>query len=228
MSDLATAASLIESKLNLATSLSGSLQAYSQTTTIVETGVTDPALIDEQLVIQYNDAIDAVLNASFMTAQDLFLEQHEAATVSLDAAVNDLVAATAVLATVSAVAEMAESADTTQEQLQVQSALETTDMTISQVDVDNFNNAVTAVENYAQQAGAFLAAANNVNVTGAVDNFATANRLALSSYTAVSYTQSMDKFIIQFESGDLMQFSGAFASNMKSAEDIWGQVGYGG
>jgi hypothetical protein len=228
MTNLAAAANQIEAQLNLATSLSNSLHGYGHSTSIVETGVTDPALIDQQMLAAYNSAIDAVLNTQYVTAQYVFMEQHNAAIDGLHTAMNDLVEATAVLATVSAVADMAESADTTQEQIQVQAALATTDMTITQAEVDNFNSALGAVENYAQQAGAFLAAASNTNVTAAVDNFAAANNVAVASYTAISYTQSMDQFVIEFGTMAYMEFNGAFASSMKSADDIWGNVGYGG
>lgn len=228
MTDLAAAASQIEAQLNLATSLSNSIHGYGHSTNIVETGVADPALIDQQMLASYNNAIDAVLNASYLTAQDVFMEQHNTAIDNLHSAMDDLVAATAVLATVSAVADMAANADTTQEQLQVQAALATTDMTITQAEVDNFNSALGAVENYAQQAGAFLAAASNGNVTAAVDNFAAANNVAVASYTAITYTQSVDQFVIEFGTAAYMEFNGAFASNMVSATDIWGQVGYGG
>lgn len=228
MADLAAAASQIEAQLDLATSLSNNIHMYGHSTNIVETGVTDPALIDQSMVDAYNSAIDTVLNTAYLTAQDVFIEQHNTAIDNLHSAMDDLVAATAVLATVSAVADMAASADTTQEQLQVQAALATTDMTITQAEVDNFNSALGAVESYAQQAGAFLAAANNSNMTAAVDNFAAANNVAVASYTAITYTQSVDQFVIEFGTAAYMEFNGAFASNMKSATDIWGQVGYGG
>lgn len=228
MADLAAAASQIEQQLNLATSLSNSIHGYGHSTSIVETGVTDPALIDQSMVDAYNSAIDTVLNTAYLTAQDVFIEQHNTAIDNLHTAMNDLVEATAVLATVSAVADMAATADTTQEQLQVQAALATTDMTISQADVDNYNSALGAVETYAQQAGAFLAAANNSNMTAAVDNFAAANNVAVASYTAISYTQSIDQFVIEFGTAAYMEFNGAFSDNMVSANDIWGQVGYGG
>lgn len=228
MVNLAAAASQIETQLNLANSLSGVLSGYGNSTNIVETGVTDPALISQQMVVAYNSAIDAALSGSYMTSQDVFLEQHDIAVANMNTAIDDLVAATSVLATVAVVADMAAGADTTQEQLQVQQALATTDMTITQAEVDNFNSALGAVETYAQQAGAFLAAANNSNVTAAVDSFAAANNVAVASYTAITYTQSIDQFVIEFGTQAYMELNGTFASNMKSAEDIWGQVGYGG
>lgn len=226
MVDLAAAANQIKTQISLATSLSNTIHMYGHSTGIVETGTTDPALIDQQMLASYNNAIDAVLNASYLTAQDVFMEQHNVAIDGLHTAMDDLVAAATVLATVSTVADMAESADTTQEQMQVQAALATTDMTITQAEVDNFNSALGAVENYAQQAGAFLAAASNSNVTAAVDNYASANGVAVASYTAITYTQSIDKFVIEFGTAAYLEFNGAFASNMIGAEDIWGQVNY--
>lgn len=226
MSDLATAADRINAQLQLANSLSGAIHSYGHSTTIVESGVTDPALISQQMVDSYNNAIDTVLTTSYLTASDIFAAEHNNAINNLHMAINDLVSATAVLATVATVADMAASADTTQEQLQVQAALSTTDMSISTADVENYNNALGAVESYAQQAAAFLSASGNANITGAVDNYAAANNVAVASYTAVSYAQNIDQLIIQFGNSAYLEFNGAFTANTKSVEDIWGQVGY--
>ena len=50
------------------------------------------------------------------------------------------------------------SAGSVEDQQQVQSMLETTDMTITEADVEEYNTAVADVEKYAQEAAGFLAA----------------------------------------------------------------------
>jgi len=229
MSDLLAAAQAIEDQLSLANNLSGSLHGYGHSTYVVEDGVTDAALIDQTMVDAYNAAIDNVLATSYLTAADVLLDEHSVAINNLHTAINDLVEATTVLATVSVVADMAASADTTQEQLQVQAALATTDMSISESDVDNYNAALTDLNTYATQAGAFLAAANNQNVTAAIDSFAAANNVAVSSYTAISYTQGIDQMLIMWGSNTSIALSGYNSGNTITADQIYNQVGfYGG
>ncbi len=228
MIDLKVAAQTIDAQLDLARSLSNNLHGYGHSTNVVESGVTDVALISEQMVTAYNGAITNVLNASYLNAQDIMLEQHNTAIDNLHVAIDSLTAATAVLATVSTVADMAESANTTQDQMQVQQALATTDMTITEADVDNYNTALTDVNTYASEAGAFLAAANNTQLTSAVDSFAATSNVAVAAYTAVSYQQNIDQMIITWDANTYMSFSGYNTDNTVSAEEIYANVNYGG
>ena len=228
MSDLASAAQVIDAQLGLANQLSMQLHNYGHSTMVVEDGVTDAALIDQQMVDAYNGAIDTVLATSYLTARDVLMDQHNTAINNLHTAINDLVSATSVLATVSTVADMAASADTTQEQLQVQAALATTDMSISTADVDNYNTALSDVNTYATQAGAFLSAANNSSVTGAIDSFAATSGVAVAAYTAVSYAQSIDQMVITWDANTYMSFSGYNAGNTITADEIYTNVGYYG
>jgi hypothetical protein len=228
MTDLQSAAALIDAQLQLGSNLSSTLHSYGHSDQVVADGVTDVALISDQMVSDYNAAIQTVIDTQYLTARDVLMDQHNTAIDNLHTSINDLVSATAVLATVSAVADMAATADTTQEQLQVQAALTTTDMTIDQADVDNYNSALGAVETFAQEAGAFLAAANNSSVTGAIDSFAQANGVAVASYTAITYTQSVDQLLIGWDAGAYMSFSGYNTGNTVGVDEIYGQIGYVG
>lgn len=228
MIELKTAAQQIEAQLSLASSLSGSLHNYGHSTYVVENGVTDAAMIDATMQDTYNNAISNVLSASYLNAQDVLQEQHVTAIDNLHTAINDLTSATAVLATVSTVADMAADADTTQEQMQVQQALATTDMTITDAEVDDFNTALADVNTYATQAGAFLAAASNTEITGAIDSFAATSGAAVASYTAVTYQQDIDQMIITWDANTYMSFSGYNTENTITAEAIYADATYYG
>ena len=228
MTDLKLAAEQIEAQLNLASNLSGSLHGYGHSTNVVEDGVTDAAMIDAAMMDAYNGAINTVLATSYLTAQDVLIDQHNTAIDNLHTAINDLTSATAVLATVATVADMAADADTTQEQMQVQQALATTDMTITEAEVSDFNTALSDVNTYATQAGAFLAASSNTGVTDAIDSFAAASGVAVAAYTAVSYQQDIDQMLITWDASTYMSFSGYNAKNTISADTIYTQVGYYG
>ena len=57
MIDLKVAAERIETQLNLASSLSGSLHNYGHSTNVVEDGVTDAAMIYATMMNAYNSDI---------------------------------------------------------------------------------------------------------------------------------------------------------------------------
>lgn len=196
MDNLYAAAKAIDQQLDESRALSSTLADYAQTGRVAADGVTDTAIITQQMANAYNGAINTVLNTEYMTAREVFLEQHDEAMANLDVAIDQLVEATAVLATTSAVMNMAASADSTQEQLQVQAALATTDMTITQSEVNAYNTALGSVETYSQQAGAFLAAANNTFMTSTVNNYAAQNGLNIGSYTSVTF--SVDQMLINW------------------------------
>lgn len=226
MQQLQVTADTIKRQLDLANDLALEINNAAASGLIVSDGTINAGLISDQMVTDYNNAYSAVLNASYLTASDVLAIEADNALVNMSLAIDDLVQATTVLVTVATVAEMAATASTTESQLQVQSILETTDMTIEQSDVDNFNTAALAVQTYAQAAGAYMSASQNANITASIDNYAAANNVAVASYTAVQYTQSIDQFIIQFGTDAYLEFNGAFTDQTKSIDELWQNVGY--
>jgi len=188
----------------------------------------DSAFITQQMMNDYNAAIDAVINTTYATAQTVFLDAHSAAMANLNASVDQLVSATVVLSSVTAVAEMAATADTTQEQIALQNVLvNDPGLQVTQLEVDNFNASVEAVNSYAREAGAFLAAANNTSLTSAVDSFATSNNVAVGAYTAITFHQTMDQYIITWGDAGLMGgWTGYNTDNMVGAADLYGMGMY--
>lgn len=192
---------------------------------ILAPGVMQDAEISAQMVANYNGAIDAVLDATYYNSQMLFEDQHEIAMANLDLAVDDLVAATAVLMEVQAIANMAANADTVQEQLVVQSALEATDMSISSADVSSYNSALGAVQTYARDAGAFLAASRNSTMTGTVDAYASTSGTSLYGAT-VTYSATAD--IMNISAGNVfgIGLQGLLGANVVTLEEVYA-AGYG-
>jgi hypothetical protein len=220
MDNLFLAAKAIDEQLDAATALSTTLNQYAQTGLVAEDGVTDPALITSQMAADFNGAVNTVINTEYMTARELFLEEHEEAMANLDLAIDQLTAATAVLATTSAVMDMAASADSTQEQLQVQAALSVMDTTITQSEVNAFNSALGSVETYSQQAGAFLSAANNGFLTSTVNNYAASNNLSIGSYTGATY--NVDHMLIMW-GGNGLSFYGE--NQVIDADSVYDDAG---
>jgi hypothetical protein len=197
---------------------------YATTGGVIVDGGLDSAQITQQMMDEYNAAIDAVINSTYATAQTVFMDAHNAAMANLNASVNQLVSATTVLSSVGAVAEMAANADTTQEQIALQNVLVSDPgLQVTQIEVDNFNQSLDAVGAYAREAGAFLAAANNSSLTAAVDSFAASNGVAVGAYTAVTFHQTMDQYIITWgDAGFEGGWFGYNTGNIKDAADIYG------
>jgi hypothetical protein len=120
------------------------------------------------------------------------------------------------------VMETAATADTSPEQEALQGLLAQDDYSIDQSEVDAYNQAVAQVENYAQQAGAFMAAANNTELTASIDSYATQNNFLVGNYTAITYTQSVDEFVINWDNdGFGSGWQGYLEEDMKTAAEIY-------
>jgi hypothetical protein len=223
ISQLEATARAIQSQLQLSNTLSVGATHFATTGKVIDANGLDSAQITQQMMNDYNAAIDAVINATYANAQSVFIDAHQAAMVNLNASVDQLVSATVVLSSVIAIADMAAGADTTQEQVALQNVL-TNDpgLQITQVEVDNFNQSLDAVGAYAREAGAFLAAASNSSLTSAVDNFAATNGVAVGAYTAVTFHQTMDQYIIKWgDHGFAGGWQGYNMGDIQDATDLY-------
>jgi hypothetical protein len=192
---------------------------------IIASGVMQDAAVTEQMRLDYNADLQGVIDATYYNAQMLFEDQYDQAMSNLDTAIDNLVTATAVLMEVQAVANMAANADTVDEQLAVQAVLANEDMSISAADVSNYNTALGAVQTYARDAGAFLAASRNGSMTGTVDAYAANTGTSLYGAT-VAYSATAD--IINISAGNAfgLGFQGFLSSNAVSVDDVYA-AGYG-
>ena len=188
------------------------------------------AIITSEELGAYLTAREAVLAHDYeiaQTAEQLFMQEHAAAMNNLDRAVDDLTSATSVLMIATSVAEAAAEADTSPEQVALQAMLETDEYSIDAQEVDAYNDAAAAVENYAQQAGAFMAAANNSELTASIDNYATQGNFVIGNYTSITYTQSVDEFVITWaDDGFASGWQGYLSAEMKDASDLYGAGEY--
>jgi len=225
---LEATARAIQSQLQLSSTLSIGAMSYATTGGVIEGGALTSAQITQQMMDDYNAAIDAVVNSTYATAQTVFMDAHNAAMVSLNTSVDQLVSATTVLSSAGFVADLAANADTTQEQIALQNILiSDPSLQVTQIEVDNFNQSLDAVGAYAREAGAFLAAANNSSLTSAVDSFAASNNVAVGAYTAITFHQTMDQYIITWgDAGFAAGWSGYNTGNIKDVNDIYNLGAY--
>jgi hypothetical protein len=225
MTGLNQSAQTILNQLSAAQSLAAGATYSASQGDILNPGIMQTASITEQMRQDYNGDIQTVINSTYYNAEMLFQDQHEAAMANLDTAVDNLVAATAVLMEVQAVANMAANADTVTEQIAVQAVLTNNDMTITTADVSNYNSALGAVQSYAREAGAFLAASRNASMTSTVDSYAANSSTSLYGAT-VAYSATADIINVSAANAFGLGFQGMLQSNMVSLEDVYA-AGYG-
>jgi len=225
MTDLQGSAQTILNQLSAAQSLTAGATYSASNGDILEPGIMQDATVTEQMRLEYNSDIQGVIDATYYNAEMLFQDQHEQAMVNLDSAVDNLVAATAVLMEVQAVASMAANADTVQEQMAVQAVLTNNDMTISAADVSNYNNALGAVQSYARDAGAFLAASRNATMTGTVDAYAANSGTSLYGAT-VAYSPTFDIMNISAANVFGIGLQGLLGADTVTLADVYA-AGYG-
>ena len=198
---------------------------YAQIGGVINDQALADGIISSQELGNYLEAKDLVLTHDYAiasTAEQMFMQEYAANMNSLSAAVDNLTAATSVIMTAVEVMEVAAVADTKPEQVELQGMLETDAYSIDSTEVAEYNDAVAAVEQFAQQAGAFMAAANNNELTATVDNYAAQGNFMVGSYTAITYTQSIDEFVITWaDSGFGTGFQGYLTPDMKTAADVY-------
>jgi hypothetical protein len=225
MTGLNQSAQTILNQLSEAQSLTAGATYYAADGSILAPGVMQDAAVTEAMRLDYNSDIQGVIDATYYNAEMLFQDKHEAAMVNLDSAVDNLVAATAVLMEVQAVANMAANAETVTQQLAVQAVLTNNDMTISAADVSNYNNALGAVQTYARDAGAFLAASRNTTMTGTVDAYAANSGTSLYGAT-VAYSATADILNISAANVFGIGLQGLLGADTVTLADVYA-AGYG-
>ena len=220
----------IQSRIQTSSVMAVGAVGYAAIGGVIEDDSLNEGLITAEELGAYLNAKDMVLNHDYavaQTAEQMFMQEHAAAMNNLSLAVDNLTAATSVVMTAVEVATVASEADTKPEQVELQGMLETDAYSLDAEETNSYNDAVAAVEEYAQQAGAFMAAANDDSLTATVDNYAAQGNFMVGSYTAISYTQSIDEFVITWdESGFGTGFQGYLTAEMKTAEDIFGAGEY--
>ena len=225
ITDLQGSAQVILNQLNAAQSLTAGAIYSADQGDVIAPGVMQTASITEQMRLDYNADVQGVIDATYYSAEILFQDKYVETRANLDTAVDQLVAATTVLMEAQVVANMAANADTVQEQIAFQAVLTNNDMTISAADVSNYNTALGAVQTYARDAGAFLAASRNANMTSSVDAYAANTGASLYGAT-VTYSPTSDILNVTAANAFGIGFQGFFGSNTVTLEEVYA-AGYG-
>ena len=228
--DLIASIDAIQDRLTSGQVLAVGAVGYASIGGVVSDDAMNDGIITSAELGAYLAAKEAVLTHDYAiatTAEQMFMQEHAAAMNNLSTAVDDLAAATSVLMLATSVTEAAAEADTKPEQVALQAMLETDEYSIDAQEVDAYNDSVAAVENYAQQAGAFMAAANNTELTASIDSYATQGNFMIGNYTSITYTQSVDEFVITWaDDGFNSGWQGYLSTEMQTADDLYGAGDY--
>lgn len=215
----------IQSRIDQSSVLTVGAVGYASIGGVINDDALAAGIITPDELSSYLEAKDLVLTHDYAiatTAEQMFMQEYAANMNSLSAAVDTLAEATSVIALATSVAVEASEADTKPEQVALQEMITTDEFSIDQEEVTAYNEAVVAVETFAQQAGAFMAAANNNELTASIDSYATQGNFMIGTYTAITYTQSVDEFVITWaDAGFNSGWQGYLTPDMKSAEDVY-------
>jgi hypothetical protein len=189
LNNLIDSSGQIVQQLNRSIMLVGSAQEYAHT----GSGLSDGTLhlssqIDQDLVQDYNSALSNMVNyLPYGSVQDVLNERASEEISMMNDAVDTFTEVVVEMSQVVQVAEMAESASTPDEEAQVQNFVVENEsaLTISQEDVDTYNQSVEDIETHANNASAFIAVAANDEAVGflqqgAQNNNTTAEQANLS------------------------------------------------
>ena len=221
---------VIDNRLELSVNLGIGAVGYAEVGGVIVDGSLDGAKVTEAMLLAYQNAAAEVLAHDYETAQtaeQMFIQEHNASMNDLTLAIDVLADATNVLMTATGIIEVAAEADTAPEQVALQNMMQTDEYSIDAAEVDAYNDALTSVEQLAQEAGAYLAAANNDALTASIDSYTANNGIVVGTYSALTYTQSVDEFIIVWDqAGNSTGYQGYLTGDFRDAEDIYGASQY--
>jgi hypothetical protein len=221
---------VIDDRLELSINLGIGATGYAEVGGVIVDGSLDGAKVTEAMLLAYQDAAAQVLAHDYetaTTAEQMFIQNHNASMNDLTLAVDVLADATNVLMTATGIIEVAAEADTAPEQVALQGMMATDEYSIDAAEVEAYNTALTNVEQLAQEAGAYLAAANNPALTASIDTYTANNGIVVGTYSALAYTQSVDEFIIVWDQqGNSTGYQGYLTNDFKDAQDIYGASQY--
>jgi hypothetical protein len=221
---------VIDDRLELSINLGIGATGYAEVGGVIVDGSLDGAKVTEAMLLAYQDAAAQVLAHDYetaTTAEQMFIQNHNAAMNDLTLAVDVLADATSVLMTATGVIDVAAEADTAPEQVALQGMIATDEYSIDAAEVEAYNTALTNVEALAQEAGAYLAASQNGALTASIDSYTANNNIVVGTYSALTYTQSVDEFIIVWDAaGNSTGYQGYLTNDFKDAQDIYGASQY--
>lgn len=188
---------------------------------IIDTNTVVQYQITQEQLDAYNGALQEVKDAVYYNTRMLFEDKHEEAMTNLSAAVDVFTVAAQEIAKVDAVAEVASTADTVEEQVAMQDFIATGDVELTQQEVAAYNDSIADIETHSQEAAAFLSAANNQFITDTGDKHAQDFNISTINATA-SFNATNDTLRLIWAVDQQISFHGFFSNDFKASADVMG------
>jgi hypothetical protein len=190
------------------------------------------AVDDEQYIINegditaYNEALAGVQNALYYTTKMALEDKAAESMVKVSDAVDNFVVASHQLAVVEEVADRAETAQETnsvEDQLAVQEYVEQNDVSISQETVLEYNQSLEQIATSSREAGAFLAASKNEQLTSISDQHAQDYDQSMAE-ASISYSATNDILSVQWATNvGHVEFHDFLMGDYVTASEVLGQ-----
>ena len=189
--DLLAQSGILKNNIDIAIQGIGGFRYYAPSGGIAPDGVLQAGYIKFDDMIAYNDALQAVQNTTFYSAEDFIQDNQQAAQDNMEEAVSDFVDATLAIVEVIAVEEQASKANETgdiADQEALQDFIQDNDVYITEQEVAEYNDAITRIEEYGNQYASFTAVLSNddymAEFQGAADQYNNSFLDALATFDA--------------------------------------------
>ena len=170
---------------------------------ILVPGTYTEAQIDQIVVSSYNQALIDVVNANYYTAADFYEDQYQDSMESLGATIEVFAGAATEISKVAAVVEIAATAETAEEKVDMQNFIRSSDLTLDVQTVDVFNESIEKIETFSQSAAVFKNASLDISILSTTDTVAIDSFSNLSRSTAF-YSAYDDHLTVYLDNTDIL------------------------
>ena len=175
LTDLVNSSQVIADQLDLGYRTVAGMQYNASLGYIAPTGMADDAKISAAQRTAYNDAMSAMADLEFYTAEDFLLDQGDIALANMETAIDTFTEAATEIAVVLELTTMAEEAAASGSNVDAQEVAEFAEaneaaLTLSSDTVTEYNDSLEDIEGYAQEAAAFIGIANDADSVAFFDN----------------------------------------------------------
>jgi hypothetical protein len=189
----------------------GGLQSFASQGKIGPTGSVQGGKISYDQSSAYNQAINAVKEATYTynpNAQDYFDQQAETAMTEVNLAVDSFVEASQAVIEVVVVNQMAQDAQDAGDErgaMALQEYIEANEVMLADAQVDMYNDALDTVESAAQVAAAYMAVANDEQLISAADDMAYDVRVTYEEAASSFFDVATQGVWVSFDGGQTIQ-----------------------
>jgi len=166
LNDLVNSSQAVVDQLNIGYKTVAGLQYNANLGYMSDGTMADSAKISEAQRVAYNNALSAMADMQFYTAEDFLLDQGDIALTNMETAIDTFTEAATEIAVILEVTSMAEAAAESGTNTDAQTVAEFADaneasLTLQAETVTEYNDSLEDIEGYAAEAAAFIGIAND-------------------------------------------------------------------